>query len=157
MSSEDCELMRKTTAGKIVIGLVNVAFIAILATAVISAFPPAYGFSPGTMIVTPISPSVTRVSMNYTVTNNGFYAIDNFYVGVTFLGPGGEHVGSNQTVPVTIQKGTSPTGTITVDLNQTLINLLPHPSTYSITVYLHSEFAFRLLKLTFDYSTTQSM
>jgi hypothetical protein len=138
--------MRKTTAGKIVIGLVNVAFVVILATAVVSVVPPAYNFTPGTVTITSISPSVSRVSMSYTVTNNGFYAIDNFYVEITVVGPTGVTVGENQTTPITIQRGTTPAGTILADLNQTSINL--HHGVYQITLLIHSEFAFRLLKLT---------
>nr|MDO8135761.1 hypothetical protein [Candidatus Njordarchaeum guaymaensis] len=144
--------MRKTTAGKIVIGLVNVAFIVVLATAVISVVPPAYNFSPGTITATPVSPSTLRLSMSYTVTNKGFYAIQNFYVQITVKGPTDEAINQTSTPPATIERGTSPTGTITINLNRTYITA--HPGTYKVSFIIHSEFAYRLLKFTLEIPTT---
>jgi len=144
--------MRKTTAGKTVIGLVNVAFIVVLATAVISAVPPSYSFSPNPPTLTYPSPSVRRLSMSYTVTNNGFYAIQNFYVQITVKGPTDETINQTWTPPITIERGTSPTGTVTINLNNTYISA--HSGTYKVSYTVHSEFAYRLLKFTLEIPTT---
>jgi hypothetical protein len=84
--------------------------------------------------------------MGYTMTNNGFYAIDNFYVGMTIRGPTDEVVNYSRTTPVTIQRGATVTDTAMIDANLTYLGA--HPGTYSITLDFHSEIAYGMMKVT---------
>jgi hypothetical protein len=142
-SQEACDRVRKTKAGKIVLGVINIAFIIVLITAVYSAIPPAYnvGISPPT--ATPTSSGQT-ITVTYTVTNHGFYRIDNFYVQLLVANPSGQTVGNVQTVSTSIQTGSSVTGTISLDLTQSSISA--NPGNYAISVVINSEFAYGLIK-----------
>jgi hypothetical protein len=145
--------LRKTTAGKALLGLVNIAFIAIAATAVISAIPPQYNFSLARLPDNDVG-LVRIVNIRFNVTNNGFYDIDNFYVSLSISGPTGLPLNSTQTSLATIGKGESRSVTIILNLNLTYINT--HPGNYAFEIVVHSEFALGLIKMTVHAPSTTS-
>lgn len=142
-STEVYRRVRKTKAGRILLGVTNLVFIALIFTAVYSAIPPAYNVGISSATVTS-KPSAYVVTVSYTVTNNGFYEIDNFYVSITANDPYSNFVNSTQTVPVSIQRGYSQSGTVSLDLNLTYVSA--NPGNYNIVFTIHSEFAYGLIK-----------
>jgi hypothetical protein len=135
--------LRKTQAGRILLGITNLVILAIMFTTVYSAIPPAYsvGISPGTVTSTP---SAQIISVDYSVTNNGFYAIDNFYVDLEVRDPSGAFVNSTRTVATSIQRGSSRAGNLNVTIAQSYIST--HHGNYAFTLSIHSEFAYGLIK-----------
>jgi hypothetical protein len=146
--------MRKTTAGRILLALVNVAFLAIAATAIISAVPPQYNLQLGAL-PSSSTPTTLTVPMRFNVSNNGFYDISNFYVSFSASDPSGNPLNQTETPHVTIIRGTTYTYTATLDLNLTYIHA--HPGAYSFVLMIHSEFAFGLIKFTVTAPMTQSL
>jgi hypothetical protein len=145
--------MRKTTAGKALLGLVNIAFIAIAATAIISAIPPQYNFSLARLPDNVVGP-VRTVTIRFNVTNNGFYDIGNFYVGLSVNGPTGVVLNSTQTNPTTIARNSPHSAVVSLDLNETYISA--NPGNYAFTIVVHSEFALGLIKMTVQAPSTSS-
>jgi hypothetical protein len=142
--------MRKTTAGKALLGLVNIVFIAIAATAVISAIPPQYNFTLGPVQYTDVG-QVRIVNTRFNVTNNGFYDIGNFYVSLSVSSSAGL-LNSTQISLTTIRRGESRSVPIILDLNKTFITA--HPGYYAFLIVVHSEFAFGLIKMTVQAPST---
>jgi hypothetical protein len=139
--------MRKTKAGKILLGITNLVFLVIMFTAVYSAIPPAYNvtLSPATLTSTP---SAQIVSVSYTVTNNGFYDIGNFYLSLSAHDQSNNFVNETHSIPVSIQRGYSQTGTLNLDISQSYIS--SHHGNYNIVFTIHSEFAFGLIKFSVE-------
>lgn len=144
--------MRKTRVGRILIASANLVFLVMMLTAVYSAIPPAYNVVISSATVTP-TPSAQVISVTYTVTNNGFYQIDNFYVSISVYDQGGNPVNSTKTTPESIQRGSFLSGAITLDISQSYITA--HPGDYSIVFIIHSEFAYGLIKFSVERPSVQ--
>ena len=84
------------------------------------------------------------VSITYSVSNNGFYDIDNFYVRLTANLLNGTYVNGTQSIPVLIPRGSSKVGTINLNISQSYIAL--HHGDYVFTLTINSEFAYGLIK-----------
>lgn len=145
--------MRKTTAGKALLGLVNIAFIAIAATAVISAIPPQYNFSLARLSDNVVGP-IRTVTVRFNVTNNGFYDIGNFYVSLSVSGPTGLVLDAAQTPPTTIARSSTHSAVISLNLNETYISA--NHGNYAFLITVHSEFALGLIKMTVQAPSTTS-
>jgi hypothetical protein len=146
--------VKKTRAGRIVLALTNIVFLAILATAVYSAVPPAYNVGISSFTVTPGSP-VYVVSVSYTVSNNGFYEIDNFYVSISVNDQSGNFVNETSSLPTSVHLGSLVSGTINLNIAQAYI--IAHPGDYSIVLKIHSEFAFGLMKFSRELPNVQTL
>nr|MDO8098197.1 hypothetical protein [Candidatus Njordarchaeota archaeon] len=151
--------MRKTAALKTILVLVNVAFIAFLASGIYSAIPPQYPLVPAIGInTTPYPPDRLLITVNYNVTNNGLYPVNNFYIGLSVAGPtpSDQVVNKTLTPPVSIQpKGSITNGALSLFLNLTYISA--HPGDYILTLTIHEEFAYGILKLTINAGSTQHL
>jgi hypothetical protein len=143
--------MRKTTAGKALLGLVNIVFIAIAATAVISAIPPQYNFTLAPVQYNDVG-QVRVVNTSFNVTNNGFYDIGNFYVSLSVSDPTGLPLNSTQISLTTIRRGESRSVPIILNLNKTYI--AAHTGPYAFLIVVHSEFALGLIKMTVQAPST---
>ena len=146
--------LRKTRVGRIALAVTNLAFLAILFTAVYSAIPPAFNFSPPTLTATPTSWGQTY-TVGYAVTNNGFYEIENFYVVLSINDPTNNLVNATSSTPVAVPRSQTSSGTIAVSISTSYIGL--HNGTYTITLAIHSEFAYGLIKFTIDVPQTVSL
>jgi hypothetical protein len=149
--------MRKTTAGKAILTLVNVAFIVFLVSGIYSAIPPQYSLVPAIKVNTTLyPPDRLLITVNYNVTNDGFYPVNNFYIGLNVTDPDGHVVNGTKTSPVNIQPKDSVTnGVLSLFLNLTYIGL--HPGNYTSTFTIHDEFAYGILKFTINLNSTQHM
>jgi len=151
--------MRKTTAVKTILTLVNVAFIGFLATGIYSAIPPQYPLVPAIGInTTTLSPDRLLITVRYNITNNGLYPVNNFYIGLSVAGPtpGSHVVNQSWTDHVSIPPKDSITnGVLPLILNLTYIGA--NPGDYTLTFAFHSEFAYGILKVTINSSITQHM
>jgi hypothetical protein len=146
--------LRKTKVGRIALAVTNLAFLAILFTAVYSAIPPAFNFSPPTVTETSTASGRTYTA-NYTVMNNGFYEIENFYVVLSIRDPTNNLVNSTPSSPVAVPRGQASSGTIAVYISASYFN--PHNGTYTITLTIHSEFAYGIIKFTIDVPQTRAL
>jgi hypothetical protein len=146
--------MRKTTAGRALLGIVNIMFVAIAASAIISAVPPQYSLQ-----ITPIpsspTPTILSIPVRFNVTNNGFYDINNFYVRMIASDPSGNSLNQTETPHVTIARSTAYSYTVILNLNYTYIQA--HHGTYSFVLRIHSEFALGLIKFTVDAPMAQTL
>ncbi|WXG47636.1 MAG: hypothetical protein WED05_13445 [Candidatus Atabeyarchaeum deiterrae] len=140
--------MKMSTATKTIIALANVAFLAFAASTVISAVPPAFGFTPGARSQTGSPPNIT-ITWDYAVVNNGFYNIDNFYVAIYLSNS--TFSASNSTLPVSIPAGHPYNGVIILQIT----GLSSTPQLYQVTLIVHSEFAYSFMKYTLN--ATQSI
>ena len=147
--------MRRTTAGRILLGLINMTLIVVISTAVISAIPPAFNFTPGTLTGSTSPPNKYILSWSYSVTNDGFYRIDNLYVSLSVNDPDGNFLASNRTTPISIERGTTYVGVVELTLNQTYITA--NPGTYTVILVIHSEFAYGLIKFSLEVPSTISL
>lgn len=146
--------MRKTTAGRTVLALVNVAFLAIAATAIISAVPPQYNVQLAAL-PSSVSSTTLTVSVRFNVTNKGFYDINNFYVTMSASDPTGHLVNQTETPHATVARGITYTYTVILDLNLAYIHA--HAGSYRFDLAIHSEFAYGLIKFTVTAPMTQSL
>jgi hypothetical protein len=146
--------MRKTTAGRALLALVNIAFLAIAATAIYSAVPPQYSVKLVTLPTSSTSTTLT-IPMEFNVTNTGFYDINNFYVILSPTDPSGHPLNSTQTIPVTIARGY--TRVIPLALNLSLTYIHANPGNYIFEFRIHSEFAFGLIKFTIGTIVNQTL
>jgi hypothetical protein len=149
--------MRKTTAGKAILTLVNVAFIVFLVSGIYSAIPPQYPLVPTIKVSTTLyPPDRMLITVDYNVTNNGLYTVDNFYIGLSVSDPSGHVVNGTWTSPVSIQPKHSITnGVLSLFLNTTYIGT--HPGNYTSSFTIHDEFAYGVLKFTLNLNSTQHM
>jgi hypothetical protein len=145
--------MRKTTAGRALLALVNIAFLVVAVTAVVSAIPPQYNvqLSP---LPSSVSSTTLIIPMRVNVTNDGFYDINNFYVILSASDSSGV-LNQTETPHVTIARGTTYTYTVVLDLNYTYIHA--NPGDYYFQLEIHSEFAFGLIKFTITAPTTETL
>ena len=146
--------LKKTKVGRFALTVTNLVFLAILFTAAYSAIPPAFNFSPPTIVPTATAWGETY-TVGYTVTNNGFYQTENFYVTVSISDPTNNPVNSTHSIPIAVPRGQSSSGTIDVNISTSYIN--SHHGTYAITLAIHSEFAFGLIKFTIDVPRTVTL
>jgi hypothetical protein len=146
--------MRKTTAGRILLAFVNIAFIAFATTAIISSVPPQYNLQ---IAVLPSSTSSTALTIpvSFNVTNNGFYDINNFYIRMSANGPSGNLLNQTEGPHITIARGTTYTYDIMLGLNLTYVH--ENPGAYLFELAIHSEFAYGLIKFTVTAPMTQSL
>jgi len=146
--------MRKTTAGRALLALVNIVFLTFAATAIVSSVPPQYNLQ---IAVLPSSTSSTTLTIpvSFNVTNNGFYDINNFYIRMSANGPSGNLLNETEGPHVTIARGTTYSYDIMLDLNLSYIH--ENPGTYLFQLAIHSEFAYGLIKFTVTAPLTQSL
>jgi hypothetical protein len=147
--------MRKTTAGRTLLVLVNVVFIIVAATAIVSAIPPQYNVQLQTFPDYNTSTTLS-IPIKITVTNNGFYDINNFYVIMNASNPSGTSKNQTETLPMTIRRGATLVSNVTLELNYTYIHANPGED-YSIVLKIHSEFAFGLIKFTISAPMSQTL
>ena len=146
--------LRKTRVGRVVLAITNLAFLVILFTAVYSAIPPAFNFSPPTITETSTASGRTYTA-NYAVTNNGFYEIENFYVVLSIRDPLNNLVNATPSTAVTVPRGQTSPGTAAVYISSSYFN--SHNGIYTITLTIHSEFAYGIIKFTIDVPTTLTL
>jgi len=146
--------MRKTTVGKTLLAIVNIAFLAFAATAIVSAIPPQYDLQ---IAVLPSSTSSTTLTipLSFNVSNHGFYDINNFYIRISANGPSGTLLNQTEGPHITILKGATYTYNIALSLNLTYIH--ENPGAYLFQLAIHSEFAYGLIKFTVTAPMTQTL
>ncbi|MHA1840313.1 MAG: hypothetical protein ACTSYO_10250 [Candidatus Ranarchaeia archaeon] len=150
-----------TKAVKVTSLLMSLALVGFIGSVMYSLVPPQLAISPPESFSWGFDPAngTMYLSTNTTVTNNGFYPIDNLIVGLELVNSTGFLVVSSQTIPVNIPPGFS--GLVQIHLPLNLTEILSSGAYHNmfvsdemnLTLTLSAAYAFQIFRIRLGLTT----